>query len=84
MISSTDIAAALSVLVSLACIGYLALRWTRILLMPGETDKVISTSVVERAFMICGVLLCLLLGLFPQISYPWVVEAVAGMTQLFP
>jgi hypothetical protein len=29
-----------------------------------------------------GILLCLLLGLFPQLLYPWVVGALSGLAGL--
>ena len=42
----------------------------------------IGTVVVERIFDIFT--MCFLLGAFPQLLYPWVTEAAAGMAQLFP
>ncbi len=81
---ATDRLAGFSVLLSLACIGLIVLRWLRIFLSPEYEGKAVLVPLVERGFMISGVAFCLLLGIFPQLSYPWVVEAVAGMTQLFP
>jgi multicomponent Na+:H+ antiporter subunit D len=79
-----DLIAGLSVILSLACIGAIALRWLRIFLSADYAGKPIAMPLIERVFMIAGVAFCVLLGIFPQLSYPWVVEAVAGMTQLFP
>lgn len=38
----------------------------------------------ERAFVIAGVVMCLVLGLFPQATYPWLVRAAGGLTSLVP
>ncbi|MGD8632953.1 MAG: proton-conducting transporter membrane subunit [Anaerolineales bacterium] len=37
----------------------------------------------ENIFMGLGVLIILLLGIFPQLTFPWVVELVSGLTRLF-
>lgn len=37
----------------------------------------------ENLFLTAGVFIILLLGLFPQLTYPWVVELVSGLTRLF-
>ncbi|MEJ2549189.1 MAG: proton-conducting transporter membrane subunit [Anaerolineales bacterium] len=81
---NADLIAGLSVILSLACIGAIALRWLRIFLSTDYEGKRMVMPIFERGFMIAGVAFCLLLGIFPQLSYPWVVEAAAGMTQLFP
>jgi hypothetical protein len=81
---ASDSVAGLSLLLSLTCIGAIALNWVRIFLSPENKGKTIAIPIVEKGFMVGGVIFCLLLGIFPQLSYPWVVEAVAGMKQLFP
>jgi formate hydrogenlyase subunit 3/multisubunit Na+/H+ antiporter MnhD subunit len=37
----------------------------------------------EQLFTVMGVLLILMLGIFPQLTYPWVVDLVSGLTRLF-
>jgi hypothetical protein len=71
-------------LLSLACIGAIVLNWIRKFFSPVYAGKLVAIPVAERSFMIAGVVFCMLLGIFPQLSYPWVVEALAGMQQLFP
>jgi formate hydrogenlyase subunit 3/multisubunit Na+/H+ antiporter MnhD subunit len=80
----SDSLAGLSLILSLACIGAIVLKWVRIFLSPEYDGKPIAIPIVEKGFMIGGVIFCFLLGIFPQLSFPWVVEAVAGMKQLFP
>lgn len=38
----------------------------------------------ERAFLLAAMALCVVLGLFPQLLYPWVLQAVSGLTSLIP
>jgi len=83
LLTSNSIAG-LSLLLSLTCIGVIILNWVRIFLSSEYEGEPIAIPIVEKGFMVGGVIFCLLLGIFPQLSYPWVLEAVAGMKQLFP
>lgn len=38
---------------------------------------------LENSFLLLGVAVIFLLGLFPQLTYPWIVELVSGLTRLF-
>lgn len=38
---------------------------------------------LEQIFLTSGLLIILLLGLFPQLTYPWIVDLVSGLTRLF-
>jgi formate hydrogenlyase subunit 3/multisubunit Na+/H+ antiporter MnhD subunit len=81
---ASDHIAGLSILLSMTCIGAIVLKWAKMFMSLERDARPISIPLVEQGFVITGVLFCFLLGIFPQLSYPWVVEAVAGMTQLFP
>jgi formate hydrogenlyase subunit 3/multisubunit Na+/H+ antiporter MnhD subunit len=80
----SDLLAGLSLVMSMACLGAIVLKWARIFLSHEHEMTLFSIPLIEKGFIIGGVIFCLLLGIFPQLSYPWVLEAVAGMKQLFP
>ncbi|MGD8620981.1 MAG: proton-conducting transporter membrane subunit [Anaerolineales bacterium] len=60
----------------------LALWWGYRLLKTGirVDGNVLS---VDKIVMTLGMGIILLLGIFPQLTYPWVVELVSGLTRLF-
>jgi len=43
-----------------------------------------SISPGERAFLSSALALSSVVGLFPQLSFPWVVAVLSGLTNLLP
>ena len=83
-LSVTDTLAAWSVILVLALIMARGLVWTRTFLQPGEKDLLERENVIERIYFAGGVAIVILLGIFPQLIYPWIIGVAAGMTHLFP
>jgi len=83
-LSIVDKLAAWSVILVLALIVARGLVWTRTFLQPGDLEDFERTNVVEQAYFAGGVAIVILLGVFPQIIYPWIIGVAAGMTHLFP
>jgi formate hydrogenlyase subunit 3/multisubunit Na+/H+ antiporter MnhD subunit len=69
---------------SMALLSIVALRWAFLLFSPDEDMKTRTSPTGERIFMMGGLILTVLLGIFPQAIFPWVVETVVGLTRLFP
>jgi formate hydrogenlyase subunit 3/multisubunit Na+/H+ antiporter MnhD subunit len=84
ILAPADLMASLAVGLGILLIGGATLRWARRLLAEGEGLPPRPATLAERLFLISGAGLCLLLGLFPQAMYPWVVRVVAGLTNLVP
>lgn len=60
-----------------------AFRWLRWLLGAAELDPPsLALASRDRLLQYGGVALCLVLGLFPQLLYPWVVQTVSGLANL--
>jgi NADH:ubiquinone oxidoreductase subunit 2 (subunit N) len=74
--------AALAVVGTLGAVSLAAVRWTSTVLRSPRDVELPRGSVLERLMMGAGILLCLLLGLFPQLLYPWVVGALSGLAGL--
>jgi NADH-quinone oxidoreductase subunit N len=83
-LSPSDILASSSVLIASLFLGATAIRWARLFLERSDPKDIPRLRIIERLFVGGGIALCFVLGIFPQIIYPWVNEAVAGMTQLIP
>jgi formate hydrogenlyase subunit 3/multisubunit Na+/H+ antiporter MnhD subunit len=83
-LSVVDNLAAWSVILVLALIVARGLVWTRTFLHPGEMDNLERANVIERVYFAGGVAIVVLLGVFPQLIYPWIIGVAAGMTHLFP
>ena len=75
--------AAGTVLFSMVGLGVLVIRWAAILFGRGDGDEIIVVSKEPRIFLLGGILLLLLLGLFPQLVFPWVEEVASGLANLF-
>lgn len=73
---------ALAVVGTLAAISLAAVRWTSTVFRSPREFALPETTTLERFLLGAGILLCLLLGLFPQLLYPWVVNALSGLTGL--
>ncbi len=74
--------AALAVVGTLGAVTLAAVRWTSTVLRLPREFALPPSSILERLLLGAGILLCLLLGLFPQLLYPWVVGALSGLTGL--
>jgi len=61
-----------------------ALKWGRGFLAGSVSSERPSISPGERAFLTSALALSSMLGLFPQLSFPWVVAALSGLTNLLP
>jgi formate hydrogenlyase subunit 3/multisubunit Na+/H+ antiporter MnhD subunit len=74
--------AALAVVATLAAVTLAAVRWTSTVFRAPRGLQLPESPPLERFLLGAGILLCLLLGLFPQLLYPWVVDALSGLTGL--
>jgi len=74
--------AAYAVVGAIGAISLAAVRWTSTALRTPPSAELPSTALLERFFLGAGILLCLLLGLFPQLLYPWVIGAMNGLSGL--
>jgi formate hydrogenlyase subunit 3/multisubunit Na+/H+ antiporter MnhD subunit len=72
-----------AVLLGMAAMGIGGLRWMITMVRSREGSKA-YLGWAERGFIIAGVLLSAVLGLFPQLTYPIVVQAAAGLVNLVP
>jgi formate hydrogenlyase subunit 3/multisubunit Na+/H+ antiporter MnhD subunit len=79
-----DTNSTLSYTVFIAYMGLsvLSLWWGYRLLHSGY-QMTLERIGAEQLFTIMGMLIVLLLGIFPQLTYPWVVDLVSGLTRLF-
>jgi formate hydrogenlyase subunit 3/multisubunit Na+/H+ antiporter MnhD subunit len=73
-----------AVILAFLFIGAAVLRWASTLLGSPVEEQITETSTTETIFLVGGIAMCILMGAFPQLIYPWVTEAAAGMLQLFP
>jgi formate hydrogenlyase subunit 3/multisubunit Na+/H+ antiporter MnhD subunit len=74
--------AALAVVAAIAAGSLAALRWTSTVFRTPREFQLRESSNLERILLVVGILMCVLLGLFPQLLYPWVVNALTGLTGL--
>jgi formate hydrogenlyase subunit 3/multisubunit Na+/H+ antiporter MnhD subunit len=75
--------AAGAALLGTAAIGLGGLRWLITMVQAKEARRT-YLGLVERGFLVAGVGLCLAMGLFPQLTYPLVVQAAGGLANLIP
>jgi NADH-quinone oxidoreductase subunit N len=75
--------AAGTVIFSMIGLGVLVIRWAAILFGRGDGEDFIAMSKEPRAFLLGGIILLLLLGLFPQFIFPWVEDVASGLANLF-
>ena len=84
VVLQTDRFAAGTVIFSMIGLGVLVIRWAAILFGRGDGEELITMSKVPRSFLLGGIILLLLLGLFPQLVFPWVEDVASGLANLFP
>jgi formate hydrogenlyase subunit 3/multisubunit Na+/H+ antiporter MnhD subunit len=83
-LASIDFFAGAAIVVASLFIGATAVHWGNVLLSVPLQELPQPEPASVRIILIGGIAMCILLGVFPQLLYPWVVQAVAGMTQLLP
>ncbi len=83
MLAPVSWISAAAVLLGMAAIGLGGLRWMITMVRSRESSKG-YLGLAERAFIIGGLVLCAVLGLFPQLTFPIVVQAAAGLVNLVP
>ncbi len=84
MLAPIDSVASITVILASLFIGGTAIRCAGILIAEPRLEDQTHVSFQEKIILGGGVVMCLLLGLFPQLIYPWVVQAAAGITQYVP
>jgi hypothetical protein len=60
------------------------LRWAAFLFSPSDDIQRRDTPLTISLFLYGGIAITVMLGVFPQVIFPWVVETAAGLTRLFP
>jgi len=75
--------AAGTVIFSMIGLGVLVIRLAAILFGRGDGEDFIAMPKEPRAFLLGGIVLLLLLGLFPQLIFPWVEDVASGLANLF-
>ncbi len=83
VVLQTDRIAAGTVIFSMIGLGVLVIRWAAILFGRGDAEELITMSKAPRSFLLGGIILLLLLGLFPQLVFPWVEDVASGLANLF-
>jgi NADH-quinone oxidoreductase subunit N len=78
-----DRLAAGTVIFSMVGLGVLVIRWAAILFGKGNGEEIRTMSKAPRGFLLSGIILLLLLGLFPQLVFPWVENVASGLANLF-
>jgi formate hydrogenlyase subunit 3/multisubunit Na+/H+ antiporter MnhD subunit len=78
-----DKLAAGAVIFSMIGLGVLVIRWAAILFGRGDGEELFTVSKEPRIFLLGGIILLLLLGLFPQLVFPWVEDVASGLANLF-
>jgi formate hydrogenlyase subunit 3/multisubunit Na+/H+ antiporter MnhD subunit len=58
------------------------LQWAYRFLRTDKEGDASEMPIGPRLLAIGGIVICVVLGVFPQIVYPWVVEAASGLLQL--
>jgi formate hydrogenlyase subunit 3/multisubunit Na+/H+ antiporter MnhD subunit len=83
-LSQLDVAPSIAVLFAFIALLGTAVRWLFIFLTPSGQESQERLRSWEAFFALGGVALAAILGIFPQLIYPWILQAVEGMSQLFP
>jgi hypothetical protein len=73
--------AAGAALLGTAAMGLGGLQWIVTMVRTKDTRRSYMGG-VERGFLVAGGVLCIVMGLFPQLSYPLVVQAATGLVNL--
>lgn len=73
-----------SILISVGIIGYSGLRRGYEYLTRKHIVTLSRLGNVERSFLLGGAIVNILMGIFPQILYPWIFQAVEGLSLASP
>jgi hypothetical protein len=81
--AAIDPLASSAIVLGIAILAAAALRWLGTLLEAQDAEPAARLGVGERAFLGGGVLICLLLGTFPQV-FAGIFDATRGFSNLIP
>jgi formate hydrogenlyase subunit 3/multisubunit Na+/H+ antiporter MnhD subunit len=81
-LAGQDPGIALLVAGSIMVNGLACLRWLRHALTPAGTSIGDLLARADAVFLGLGMTMCLSLGLFPQLIFPWVVQTLSGLKNL--
>jgi formate hydrogenlyase subunit 3/multisubunit Na+/H+ antiporter MnhD subunit len=79
----SDTLAAGTIIFSMISVGVLGIRWATILFGKGDGGEYVRLTNTSKGFLIGGILILILLGLFPQIVFPWIEDVATGLANLF-
>ncbi|MCJ7568193.1 MAG: hypothetical protein MUO58_11705, partial [Anaerolineales bacterium] len=68
----SDRLAAGTVIFSMIGLGVIVMRWAAILFGRGDGEEIVAMPNAPRGFLMGGIILLLLLGLFPQLIFLWI------------
>ena len=80
---STNVGATI-VLASMVLVSISVGRWATRIFSPAQDGEERSVAGTNRWIFLAGILVCLLLGAFPQLGLPWVGPALRGFANLQP
>jgi formate hydrogenlyase subunit 3/multisubunit Na+/H+ antiporter MnhD subunit len=83
-LATTRPLAGLALLAGMLAVTLAILRWIGIFLRAPEDRPVPISLRSERVLLGVGIGLCVVLGVFPQLLYPWVIQAASSLTNLVP
>jgi len=64
--------------------GIMVFRWMSVLLTEAASGPEHRLDPGPRFFLASGMVMVVVIGLFPQILFPWIIRAIAGMSNLVP
>ena len=79
----SDRLAAGTVIFSMIGLGVIVMRWAAILFGRGDGEEIVAMPNAPRGFLMGGIILLLLLGLFPQLIFLWIEDVASGLVNLF-
>jgi formate hydrogenlyase subunit 3/multisubunit Na+/H+ antiporter MnhD subunit len=81
---AVDTVSRMSVVFSVLLGAIMVFRWISVLLARTSSGPEVRLAPAPRFFLATGIVMVVAIGIFPQILFPWVVEALAGMSNLVP
>ncbi len=84
VLASSSLHSGFAVIVAMAALGAASMRWMSVFLSGEADSESITSSPLETFFLLGGVGIILLLGTFPQVLLPWMVQALDGLSNLGP
>ncbi len=84
VLASSSLQSGFAVIVAMAALGAASMRWMSVFLSGEADSESITSSPLETFFLLGGVGIILLLGTFPQVLLPWMVQALDGLSNLGP